>query len=292
MARGDGQALGPVQFGAKTSAFFREQIELPFFEFHLKGKGEWKPPEAWVFLTGRNEWQRFDAWPPKTAKTRTLCLAGGGRLRWEPRPDGKAGFDEYLSDPARPVPFLTQTAIGMSYEYMVDDQRPAARRPDVLVYQTEPLEADLTVAGPIDVKLLVSTSGTDSDWIVKLIDVYPPDHPDPDPNPAGVRLGGYQQLIRGDVMRGKFRRSLERPEPLVPSEPTEVRFTMPDVLHAFRPGHRIMVQVQSTWFPLVDRNAQKFVDLSTAAEADFQKATQRVYRGGERGSRLVVRVLP
>jgi putative CocE/NonD family hydrolase len=205
---------------------------------------------------------------------------------------GTAAYDEYVSDPARPVPFLHKTTVIMAPEYMIEDQRHAAQRPDVLVYQTEVLDADVAIAGPIQVDLNVSTSGTDSDWIVKLIDVYPDDYPDPDPDVMDVRMGGFQQLVRGDVMRGKFRNSYEKPEPFVPSQPTRVKFTMQDTCHTFRSGHRIMVQVQSTWFPLVDRNPQTFVDIYTAKESDFQKATQRVYRSGESGSRVTVMVLP
>ncbi len=190
------------------------------------------------------------------------------------------------------MPYLDKITIGMAAEYMTADQRFAARRPDVLVYETEVLEKDVTLAGPIEVELFVSTTGTDSDWVVKLIDVYPDDHPDPSPNPAGVRMGGYQQLVRGDVMRGKFRTSFEKPEPFAPGKPTAVDFTLPDVYHTFRPGHRIMVQVQSSWFPLVDRNPQTFVDIYSAKESDFQKATQRVYRAAELPSRLMVRVRP
>ena len=190
------------------------------------------------------------------------------------------------------MPYLNKIAIGMSPEYMVEDQRFAATRPDVLVYQTEALEEDLAVAGPIQVELHVATSGTDADWIVKLIDVYPDDYPDPSSNAAGVRMGGYQQLVRGDVMRGKFRNSFEKPEPFSPGQPAPVRFTMQDVCHTFRPGHRLMVQVQSTWFPLVDRNPQTFVDIYTAKESDFRKAVQRVYRSVDRASRLTVSVLP
>jgi hypothetical protein len=175
---------------------------------------------------------------------------------------------------------------------MVEDQRFAARRPDVLVYQTEPLTEDLRLAGPIEAKLQVSTTGTDSDWVVKLIDVYPDDHPDPQPNPAGVRTGGYQQLVRGDVMRGKFRNSLSRPEPFVPGEPTALNFRLNDIAHTFRAGHRLMIQVQSTWFPLVDRNPQTFVDINTAKEGDFRKATQRIFRSRERPSHLEVLELP
>ena len=308
--RQDGSSVGPIQFGAKTSEFFREQIELPFFEYHLKGTGAIKNPEAWVFQTGTNQWRSFDAWPPKQAEAKSLYLRAGGRLAMEPvgatspagqtrqssTEAGTAGptsYDEYVSDPARPVPFHNKIAVGMSPEYMVEDQRFASRRPDVLVYQTEVLEQDVAIAGPIQVELHVSTSGTDSDWIVKLIDVYPDDYPDPEPKPnaAEVRMGGYQQLVRGDVMRGKFCNSFEKPEPFVHNQPTAVKFTMQDICHSFRSGHRIMVQVQSTWFPLVDRNPQTFVDIYTAKESDFRKATQRVYRSGEYGSRVTVMVV-
>ena len=293
-AGGDGDSLGPVHFNAKTAAFFRETIELPFFEFYLKDKGQMKHPQAWMFQTGANQWRSFDAWPPRQAQPKSFYLRAGGRLASEPDGDAaaNAAFDEYPSDPARPVPFLSKIAIGMSPEYMVDDQRHAARRPDVLTYQTDALDEDLTVAGPIAVDLHVSTSGTDSDWIVKLIDVYPADYPDPSPNPAGVRMGGYQQLVRGEPMRGKFRNSFEKPEPFVPNQPAAVKFTMPDICHTFRTGHRVMVQVQSTWFPLVDRNPQTFVDIYTAKDSDFRKATQRVYRGRDMASRLTVPVLP
>jgi putative CocE/NonD family hydrolase len=289
--RGEGESLGPVSFNAKTAAYYRENIELPFFEFHLKGKGPLKHPEAWVFQTGINQWQRYTAWPPKQARPKSLYLSADGRLGFDPaRGADAAAYDEYVSDPARPVPFLSKIAVNMATEYMVDDQRHAARRPDVLVYQTAPLDEDFTLAGPIQAELQVSTSGTDSDWIVKLIDVYPADYPDPSPNPAGVRMGGYQQLVRGEVMRGKFRNSFEKPEPFVPNRPAAVRFTLPDVCHTFRPGHRLMVQVQSTWFPLVDRNPQTFVDIYTAKASDFHKATQRVYRSATLASRLIVPV--
>jgi putative CocE/NonD family hydrolase len=193
-----------------------------------------------------------------------------------------------LSDPDRPVPFIDQITIGMAAEYMIADQRFAARRPDVLVYQTDILEEDVTIAGPLRAELLVSTSGTDSDWIVKLIDVYPDDYPDPNPNPTGVRMGGYQQLVRGDLMRGKFRNSLERPEAFTPGEPTAVNFALPDAHHTFRVGHRIMLQVQSTWFPLVDRNPQQFVDIYHAKPTDFRRATQRLYHSSKLASRIVL----
>jgi hypothetical protein len=292
--RGDASSLGHVPFNAKTGEFYREKIELPFFEFHLKDKGEFKHPEAWVFETGTNQWRRHDAWPPKDAQAKTLYFHAGGRLAFEPPAESEArdAFDEYLSDPAKPVPFLDKIAIGMLSEYMVADQRFAARRPDVLVYETDVLPEDVTVAGPVQADLLVSTTGTDSDWVVKLIDVYPDDYPDPSPNPTGVRMGSYQQLVRGDVMRGKFRNSFEKPEPFTPGKPTSVRFTLQDCYHTFRAGHRIMVQVQSTWFPLVDRNPQTFVVIPEAKESDFRKATQRVYRSRDLASRVTVLVRP
>jgi putative CocE/NonD family hydrolase len=291
---GDGDALGPVRFNAKTSVFYREQIELPFFEHHLKGKGENKHPEAWVFETGANQWRKHEAWPPKDARAKALYLQSGGRLSSSPPPADKpeAAYDEYLSDPAKPVPFQAKIDIGMSADYMTADQRFAARRTDVLAYAGPALEEDVTVAGPIQVELYVSTTGTDSDWVVKLIDVYPDDYPDPDPNPTGVRLGGYQQLVRGDVMRGKFRNSYEKPEPFEPGKPTRVAFKLQDIYHTFRPGHRMMVQVQSSWFPLADRNPQTFVDIYKASEADFRKATQRVYRTSELASKVTVLVVP
>jgi putative CocE/NonD family hydrolase len=196
-------------------------------------------------------------------------------------------FEEYISDPARPVPFIENIAIGMTREYMVDDQRFAARRPDVLVYQSDVLDQDMTVAGPITASLIVSTSGTDSDFVVKLIDVYPNDAPDNDPNPSGMKMGGYEMLVRGEPMRARFRKSFEKPEPMVPNKAEKVEYVMPDVNHTFMKGHRIMVQVQSSWFPLVDRNPQRFVDIYKASDSDFQKATQRVYHS----SRVILNVL-
>ena len=292
-SRGDGASLGPVEFASKTGDFFREHIEFAFFEHHLKGQGDWKDTSAWVFETGKNEWHRHDVWPPRKAKSKSLYLAAGGKLSFDA--PGKAdddGFDEYPSDPAHPVPYTTVVGPDYPNTFMVEDQRFASHRPDVVTYQTEPLDADLTLAGPIEVKLNVSTSGTDSDWVVKLIDVYPGDHPDPDPNPSHIRMGGYQQLVRGDVMRGRFRNSFEAPEAFKPGEPTLVPISIPDTYHTFRSGHRIMVQIQSSWFPLVDRNPQTFVDIYKAKATDFRKATQRVYRSGERATRLEVMVLP
>lgn len=292
-SRNDGETLGNISFHTKTGAFFREQIEFPFFEFHLKNVGTMIHPEAWVFETGTNVWRKYDAWPPASVTKRSFYLDNGGGLRSDPpkNNDESTGFDEYQSDPAKPVPYLEKITQGMSADYMTADQRHAGRRPDVLVYQTAVLDADTTVAGAIDVEFYVSTSGTDSDWVVKLIDVYPNDFPDPKNNPTGVKMGGYQQLVRGDIFRGRFRKSFEKPEPFVPNRAELVKFTMPAVCHAFRPGHRLMIQVQSSWFPLFDRNPQTFVNFSTATPTDFQKSTQRVFRTTDMPSQISVRLV-
>jgi putative CocE/NonD family hydrolase len=294
---GDGDQLGHVRFDAKTSEFYRDEIELPFLKHFLKGEGENDPkldlPEAFVFETGTNQWRRYDTWPPKNTTEKTLHFHVGGQLSFDPTAsgDGANACDEYVSDPAKPVPFIPNVAIGMTRAHMLDDQRFASSRPDVLVYVTDVLEEDVTIAGPITADLRVSTTGTDSDWIVKLIDVYSGDYPNPDPNPTGTQMGGYQQLVRGEAMRGKFRDSFESPSPFEPGKVTTVEFVLPDAYHTFRRGHRIMVHVQSSWFPLVDRNPQKFCDIYKASEEDYQKATQRVYRSTEHPSQLRVRVL-
>ncbi len=285
-----GQALGSVQFNAKTSEYYQKNVELPFFEFFLKDKKDPKLAEAVVFETGTNVWRNYPSWPPPGAEPRSLHLGVDGALGWT-RASGK-GFDEYLSDPARPVPYVGYIANTMTKEHMLDDQRFAATRPDVLVYQTPVLELDTTLAGPLKATLFVSTTGTDSDFVVKLIDVYPADFPDPNPNPANIRMGGYQQLIRGEPFRGRYRKSFENPEAFVPGKMEKIEFTLPDIFHTFRPGHKIMIQIQSSWFPLVDRNPQQFVDIYKAKRSDFVKATERVYFGPSQESRLDVLVLP
>ncbi len=290
-SRGDGTTLGDLNFASKTGEYFREHIELGFFVKILKEKKDAeKYPKAWLFETGTNAWRRFESWPPAEAVRRSLYLGAGGKLGFQP--DAAAGNDEYVSDPARPVPVLAGIGAGMPGDYMTYDQRFASRRPDVLVYQTPPLESDVTVAGPVTPVLRVATSGTDSDFVVKLIDVYPDDYPNPDPNPAGVRMGGYQQLVRAEPFRGKFRNSLTKPEPFTPDQPAEIKFAMPDICHTFRTGHRMMVQIQSSWFPLVDRNPQQFLNIPAAKPEDFRRATERVYLGGESGTHLEVFVLP
>ena len=196
-----------------------------------------------------------------------------------------------MSDPAKPVPYTLEFTTGYPRSYPVHDQRFAASRPDVLVYETEPLEDDLTFVGPLKATLHVSTTGTDADWVIKLIDVYAGDSPDPTPNPAHVAMGGYEQLVRGDVFRGKFRNSFEKPEPFQPGKIAKIEFDIPDIFHTFRRNHRVMIQVQSSWFPLVDRNPQTFVNIPTAKPEDFQKATHRIYRTATAPSGLTVQVL-
>ena len=285
-SRSDGDMLGDVRFGSKTGEFYRENIELPFFNFYLKDKGTLKLPEAYVFETGSNKWKTYEQWPPSNAHIESLYLDSNGNLSFTIPADSKS-FDEYVSDPSKPVPFINNIAIGMTREYMVDDQRFVARRPDVLVYQTPALTEELTVAGPLTASLFVSTTGTDSDFVVKLIDVYPDDAPDNQPNPTGMKMGGYQMLVRGEPMRARFRNSFDRPEAMVPNKVERIEYVMPDVNHTFLKGHRVMVQIQSSWFPLVDRNPQKFVNIYAAKDSDFQKATQRVYHS----SRLVLNVV-
>jgi putative CocE/NonD family hydrolase len=288
-SRGKGDTLGNLNFGSDTGDFYRKEIEFPFFMLHLKGKTVPAYPKAWLFQTGTNVWRKYDAWPPADATARSLYLDANGKLSFDRAET--AGYDEYISDPAHPVPTTGEIGEGMARDYMTYDQRFASRRSDVLVYQTAPLDRDITIAGPISPSLRVATSGTDSDFDVKLIDVYPDDFPDPQPNPRNIHMGGYQRLVRGEPFRGKFRDSMAKPEPFQPNVPAKVEFVMPDVNHTFRPGHRIMVQIQSSWFPLTDRNPQQFLNIPAAKASDFHKATERVYRGGPDGSSIRVMVV-
>jgi uncharacterized protein len=291
-SRSDGERLGNISFGSKTAPFYEKEMELAFFNHFLKGKGDLNLPEAYMFETGANHWRQFAHWPPRSAEPRTLYFHGGGRLAFEP-PDDDRAPDEYLSDPNHPVPFTEAIATGMTIEYMTDDQRFAARRPDVLTYETDVLNEDMTLAGPVLADLRVSTSGTDSDWVVKLIDVFPPKAEDYSKMNTGEHLGGYEMMVRSEVIRGRFRDSYAQPKPFVPNEPTRVALPLQDVLHTFQKGHRIMVQVQSTWFPLVDRNPQKYVDnIFLADDKDFTRATQKLYHSRELASHLEIGVLP
>ena len=269
-----------VYFGDSIATFYQRNIEAKFFNHFLKGAGDGKTglPDAYLFDTGKKEWKTFDKWPAKEAQNLTFYLSSTGKLA---NSAGNA-FSEFISDPMKPVPSSENYAEMMGFtpfNYMSEGQRFAARRPDVLVFQTEPLTEDMTLGGEITAKLKVSTTGTDADWVVKLIDVYPADEPDHAymPNKT-VHLSNYQQMVRSEVMRGRFRNSFEKPEPFEPGKVTDVNFRVQDVLHTFKKGHRIMIQVQSTWFPLIDRNPQKFVpNIFKADETDFQKATHRVY---------------
>jgi len=296
--RSDGDHLGDVSFGAKTSEYFRSHVQFPFFEHYLKGKGA-AQPKAVTFETGTNVWRKLEAWPPKAAAAKTLYFHADGKLSFD-APTEAESKDEYLSDPNHPVPFVGYTTDTVPQRFMVDDQRFASERPDVVAYETEPLDEDVTIAGPIAPRLKIASTATDSDFVVKLIDVYPGDYPSPDDAHGNKRvlgappllMGGYEQLLRAEPFRAKFRKSWEKPEPLVPGERTAIDFTMPDVYHTFRRGHRIMVQVQSAWFPLVDRNPQTFTEIPTATPAQFQKATETIFHEKDAASGIEVLVLP
>jgi putative CocE/NonD family hydrolase len=273
-----GAALGPLRFGSNTGTEYRERILLPFFEYHLKGKGERPKTKAYVFETGANRWRTFESWPPKEGTSRSIYLGPGRTLSLTaPKAADDKAFDEWVTDPANPVPFVPKQSTDMDPDYMAQDQRFDGDRADVVTFQGDVLTEELTVAGPVSPSLFVTSTGTDGDWVVKLIDV----HPD-----------GFQELVRGDVVRAKFRNSMEKPEPLVPGQVTKLDFEMPDVLHTFPRGHRILVRVQGSWFPLVDRNPQTFVDIYRAKPEDFRTAKQRVYRSAAASSRIVLNVLP
>lgn len=278
-----GEKLGDIPFGSNTADFFRDEIQFPFFRHYLKGADDPKLPKAYVFETGKNIWRRNDQWPPADAAPHRLYFRAHRELT-ENAPAESSGFDEYVSDPNNPVPFFAKPTLDMAREYMDADQHFVESRPDVLSYQTEPLRRDVTIAGPISPSLFVSTNGTDSDYVVKLIDVHPDN--------AGSTLSGYEELIRGEPFRGKFRNGFEHPQAFRPGEIEQIRFTMPDVYHCFQKGHRIMVQVQSSWFPLVDRNPQIFTNIPTAKVSEFQKATERIYRSRNAASFVEVNVEP
>src|SRR5579872_3602581 len=273
--RNDGEALGEVRFGDKTAEHFRQAIELPFFRHYLKDSAALDLPKASMFETGTNRWRKHEEWPPADTVARRLFLNDGGRLL-DSAPIESGAFDEFISDPDKPVPYTAVSSPSVSREYMCEDQRFAASRPDVLVYQTEALEMDQTVAGQINVMLHVASSVTDSDWIVKLIDVDP---------------SGYQQLIRGAPLRGKFRSSLEQPQPVEAGSITPLQWQLLDIYHTFQSGHSVMVHIQCTWFPLIDRNPHKFCDIYAATETDFGTATQRVYRSPASPSYLDLPIL-
>jgi len=279
-ARSNGNFFGDFTFPENTSEYYNKNILTPFFKYYLKNEGELNLPEVITYRTGINEWKYYDEWPPKNSETKFLYLSPKGKLSQEKPSNKKILFDEFISDPNKPVPYTSKFYDSRQMylrTYMSEDQRFAASRPDVLVYETEPLEYNVTVAGPIYADLYVSTTGTDADWIVKIIDVYPEGEENPEPNPNNVEYGGYQRLIRYEIMRGKFRNSYEKPEPFIPNKITEVKIKLNDIDHTFLKGHKIMVQIQSSFFPFFDRNPQKFVDIYSAEEKDFQKAVHKVY---------------
>ena len=288
----DGSRLGNVKFGSNTSFWFQNNIEIPFFNYYLKGKGE-NPqlPEATIFFTGENQWKKLDQWPPAATQSKDIYLSPNNALSWN-KPTVSNSFSEYVSDPAKPVPYTEDVHFGRTAEYMTDDQRFASRRPDVLVFQTDVLTEDLTLAGPVIANLKVSISATDADFVVKVIDVFPDDFRYPSSLGTGnYPMNGYQMLVRGEIMRGRFRNSFTTPEAFKPGKIETVKFELPDVAHTFRKGHRLMIQVQSSWFPLADRNPQKFVNIYEANETDFQKATIKIHHDAANSSSLILPVM-
>jgi uncharacterized protein len=295
-ALGPGNSLGAIPFGSDTGAYFRQKIEAAWFAYWLKDKGSLPLQEALLFQTGSDKWTKFDAWPPKEAAARELYFHENGQLSFDaPASSGAEAFDSYVSDPAHPVPYRHRP-IDMTYPtdhrggwptWLVEDQRFVDNRPDVLTWQTDELKDDVTLAGQVTAKLFASTTGSDSDWIVKLIDVYPESYP------QDWKLSGYELMIADEVFRGRFRNSFEKPEPITPNAVTPFTIDLHTANHVFKKGHRIMVQVQSTWFPIIDRNPQKFVpNIFEAKESDYQKATQRIYRTKESPSGVVLSVVP
>jgi len=288
-ATGKANGLGNIEWGLDANEKFIAQ-EVIFFNHYLKGEVSSELPEATIFVTGSNEWRSFDTWPPENVAEKYLYFQPGEVASFE-FPMNKDSFDEYISDPFKPVPYTQDSHTNRTREYMTDDQRFVSRRPDVMIYKTNILTEDITMTGPLTADLFVSTSGTDADYIVKLIDVFPADPRNNESSGNLANLSGYQMLIRGEVFRGKYRNSFEKPEPFVPGKVTEVKYEMPDVAHTFKKGHRIMIQVQNSWFPLVDRNPQKFVDIYKCSDNDFQKATQRIYHNSEFPSNIKITVL-
>jgi uncharacterized protein len=290
-ARGDGSKLGAIPFGSNTSEYFKKEIEAPWFAAWLKDKGAGRFPEARVFQTGSNRWEEYDSWPPKSAAPRNLYFQAGGKLSFEAPADASEASDSFVSDPAHPVPYrhrpVSPTYPGGGWPtWLVEDQRFVDNRSDVLTWQTEPLTEDLKIAGDIVAQLYASTTGTDSDWIVKLIDVFPETYADA---PA---LAGYELMVADEILRGRFRESFEKPQPIVPNRVTPYRIDLHTNDHAFLKGHSIMVQVQSTWFPLYDRNPQTFVDnIFLAKASDYKPATQQVFRSKAHASHVVLPVL-
>lgn len=294
----DGSFLGNIRFGSATSLWYQNNIEIPFFNHYLKGKGS-DPTfaEATIFITGENQWKSFDQWPPANVSNQPIYLQVNGNLSWN-KPTVSKSASEYISDPAHPVPYTEDVHFNRTSAYMNDDQRFASRRTDVLTFQTDVLTEDLTLAGPVIADLAVSITGTDADFVVKIIDVFPDDFQyqgaslTPPPGGRGAYpMGGYQMLVRGEIMRGKYRNSFETPTAFTPNKIEKVKFELPDIAHTFKKGHRLMIQIQSSWFPLVDRNPQKFVNIYEADISDFQKATIRIHHDATNSSKIILPVM-
>ena len=277
--RSKGESFGDIKFGSQTSLYYQQNFELPFFNYYLKGIGNFNPAEANVFISGSNEWKKFEQWPPKDVNTQTLFFTNSYKLSSNPAANTDSSFITYTADPSKPIPFQEGIITERTREYMVADQRFVANRPDVVVFQTEELNEDLTLTGPIRVNLNVSMSGTDADFIAKIIDVYPDTTTISSAISNKVTMQGYQMLVRGEVLRGRFRNSFSSPEPFVPNKVTAVTLTLPDVAHTFKKGHRLMIQIQNTWFPLVERNPNQFINIWQAKESDFIKNTFKIYTG-------------
>lgn len=287
---GNATHLGHIMFESNTSEWYATHMEIPFFNYYLKGKGSVEDIyEANVFFTGENDWKQFKQWPPAEAVEKDLYLQSGGKLNWEKSSSEMNSFSEYISDPNKPVPYTESISSHRTIEYLTDDQRFAATRPDVLVFQTDILSKDVTLAGPVIADLQVSISTSDADFVVKLIDVFPDDFKYREND--NYIMSGYEMLVRGDIFRGRYRRSFEKPEAFTPGKISEVKYEMPDVAHIFKKGHRIMIQVQSSWFPLADRNPQKFTDIYHAKDADFQKTTIHIYHDQINKSKIILSVL-
>ena len=283
-----------IPFKEEDKHFYQNEIEYPFFSYYLKGKGDMELPESWVFETGRDQWKSYDTWPPENAHEQKLFLMDDGELSFDGSEDDQQSYDEYVSDPEKPVPYTAPFLSARSFynrEYLSEDQRFASTRPDVMVYAGNVIAEDITVVGPVEVELFVSTTGTDADWVIKLIDVYPDTADNRGLNAREIEVSGYQMLVRGDIFRGKYRNSFEHPEPFVPGEVTSVKFILPDVNHTFLKGHQMMVQVQSSWFPLFDRNPQTFTDIYNCGEDAFKKASHRIYHTPEYPTNLKIYVL-
>ncbi len=293
--RPQGTHIGNIQFGSNTPVWYQQNIEIPFFNYYLKGKGDVSDiSEATIFITGENEWQEFNQWPPKEMVLKDLYLHDRGKLSWE-KPSAGEGYTEYTSDPSNPVPYTEDVHFNRTREYMVDDQRFADRRPDVIAFKTDVLADEVTLAGDVVADLITSISTTDADFVVKIIDVFPDtlSFNDVDIYSTGdpelqYPMGGYEMLVHGEVIRGRFRNSYERPEAFVPGKIDRVRFSVGNIAHTFKKGHRIMVQIQSSWFPLVDRNPQQFIDIYHCTEDDFKKADIRIYHGSDQSSKILL----